>query len=203
MRYAFRFPQRSLDWGLFRVPNDDIISANGVGSDMLTRIHPRRSNEGSVASVAPKKLAWALILMGALGSRRRDAIRTKAVPAHPSSSPKFRRRHKVDERESTRSLVGSETLDQSSRLLFMRTAGNGGCSPGLIIPSFPSKQTRRGGRKLISDLRMLRYWRSRIIIRCPGRMWLGPKAVPLSRDHCKGSRNAAICPGRIAYIQRL
>jgi len=27
----------------------------------------------------------------------------------------------------------------------MRTADNGGCSPGLIIPSFPSKQTRRGG----------------------------------------------------------
>jgi len=67
MRYAFRFPQRSLDWGLFRVPNDDIISANGVGSDMLTRIHPRRSNEGSVASVAPKKLAWALILTGVFG----------------------------------------------------------------------------------------------------------------------------------------
>jgi hypothetical protein len=29
----------------------------------------------------------------------------------------------VDEKESTRSLDGSETLDQSSRLLFMRTAG--------------------------------------------------------------------------------
>ena len=32
----------------------------------------------------------------------------------------------MDEKESTRSLDGSETLDQSRRLLFMRTAGNGG-----------------------------------------------------------------------------
>jgi hypothetical protein len=47
-----------------------------------------------------------------------------------SSSPLFRRWRKVDEKESTRSLDGSETPSQSSRLLFMRTAGHGGCSPG-------------------------------------------------------------------------
>jgi hypothetical protein len=41
----------------------------------------------------------------------------------------FRRRRKVDEKESARSLDGPETLDQSSRLLFVRTAGHGGCSP--------------------------------------------------------------------------
>src|SRR6266576_4015785 len=33
-----------------------------LGSDMLARNHSRRGNEGSVASVAPKELAWALIL---------------------------------------------------------------------------------------------------------------------------------------------
>jgi len=34
----------------------------------------------------------------------------------------------------------------------MHTAGNGGCSPGLNIPSFLSKQTRRGARKLVWGL---------------------------------------------------
>ena len=105
-----------------------------------------------------------------LASQGRDAIPRKAAPAHPLSSPIFRRRRKVDEKEWTRSLGGSETLDQSSRLLFMRTAGHGGCSPGLIIPSFPSQQIRRGARKLIWDLSMLRYWWGRIIIRCPSWM---------------------------------
>src|SRR5580692_7512636 len=37
----------------------------------------------------------------------------------------------------------------------MRTVGHGGCSLGLIIPSFPSRQTQRGARKLISGLSML------------------------------------------------
>src|SRR6267142_4513163 len=179
MKYAFRFPQRSLHWGLFRVPNDGIISADSLG---LT------CSQGTTLDMAMRD-AWPVLrrkswhgsssLLGSLASQRRDAIRRKAAPAHPLSSPIFRQRRKVDEKESTRSLGGSETLDQSSRLLFMRTAGNGGCSPGLIIPSSPSEQTRRGARKLISDLSMLRYWWSRIIIRYQRRMWLRPKAVPL------------------------
>jgi hypothetical protein len=71
-------------------------------------------------------------LFGPLLSQRRDAIPRKTAPAHPSSSPIFRRQPRVDEKESTRSLDGSETLDQSSRLLFMRIAGRGGCSPGRL-----------------------------------------------------------------------
>ncbi len=67
MKYAFRFPQRSVHWGFFRVPNDGIISDNSLGSDMLTRNYPRHGNAGCVASVAPKKLTWALILIGAFG----------------------------------------------------------------------------------------------------------------------------------------
>jgi hypothetical protein len=67
MKYAFRFPQRSLHWGLFRVPNDGIISANNVGSDMLARRYPR-GTAGRAVSVAPKKLARTLILiLGILG----------------------------------------------------------------------------------------------------------------------------------------
>src|SRR5713226_9749037 len=34
---------------------------------MIARNHPRRGNAGCVTSVAPKKLAWALILIGAFG----------------------------------------------------------------------------------------------------------------------------------------
>ncbi len=49
-----------------------------------------------------------------------------------NSGPSIEFTPKVDEKESTRSLDGSETLDQSSRLLFMRTAGHGGCSPGRL-----------------------------------------------------------------------
>ncbi len=66
MKYAFRFPQMSLHWGLFRVPNDGIISANSVGSDMLARRYPR-GTAGRAVSVAPKELAWALILIGVFG----------------------------------------------------------------------------------------------------------------------------------------
>jgi hypothetical protein len=52
---------------LFRVLNDGIISANSLGSDMLARWYPR-GTAGSAASVAPKKLARALILIiGTLG----------------------------------------------------------------------------------------------------------------------------------------
>jgi hypothetical protein len=40
-------------------------------------------------------------LLGSLASQRRDAIRRKAAPAHPLSSPIFRRWRKVDEKEST------------------------------------------------------------------------------------------------------
>src|SRR6266481_10861 len=134
MKYAFRFPQRSLHWGLFRVPNDGIISAKSLGSDMLARRY-HRGTAGRAVSVAPKKLARTLILI--LGTwvstlQVRDAIHRKAASAHPSSSPIFRRRRKVDEKESTRSLDGSETLDQSSRSLFMRTAGHGGCGRGRL-----------------------------------------------------------------------
>jgi hypothetical protein len=134
MKYAFRFPQRSLHWGLFRVPNDGIISADSLGSDMLARRYPR-GTAGRAVSVAPKKVARMLILiLGTLGFNFacQGCHSQKAAPAHPSSSPIFRRWHKVDEKASTRSLDGSETLDQSSRLLFMRTAGNGGCSPGRL-----------------------------------------------------------------------
>src|SRR5260370_41581869 len=67
MKYSFRFPQRSLRWRLFRVPNDGIISANGLGFEMLTRRHPR-GTAGRAVSVAPKKLARTLILIiGTLG----------------------------------------------------------------------------------------------------------------------------------------
>ena len=60
-------PQRSLHWGLFRVPNDGIISANSFGSDMLARRYPR-GTAGRAVSVAPKKLARTLILiLGILG----------------------------------------------------------------------------------------------------------------------------------------
>jgi hypothetical protein len=53
--------------GLFRVPNDGIISADSLGSDMLARNHPRHGNAGCVAGVARKKLAWALIFIGVFG----------------------------------------------------------------------------------------------------------------------------------------
>jgi hypothetical protein len=67
MKCAFRFPQRSLDWGLFRVPNDGIISANSWGSDMLARRYPRGTAESPV-SVVPKQLARTLVLIiGTLG----------------------------------------------------------------------------------------------------------------------------------------
>src|SRR6476646_10883684 len=66
MKYAFRFPQRILHWGLFRVPNDGIISANSLGSDMLARRYPR-GTAGRAVSVAPKKLARTLMILGILG----------------------------------------------------------------------------------------------------------------------------------------
>jgi len=54
-------------WGLFRVPNDGIISADSLGSDMLARKYPR-GTAGRAVSVAPKKLARTLILiLGTLG----------------------------------------------------------------------------------------------------------------------------------------
>jgi hypothetical protein len=62
MKYPFRFPQRSLHWGLFRVPNDGIISADSFGSDMLARRYPR-GTAGRAASGSPKKLARTLILI--------------------------------------------------------------------------------------------------------------------------------------------
>jgi hypothetical protein len=62
MQYPFRFPQRSLHWGLFRVPNDGIISANSLGSDMLARKYSRGTAR-RVASFAPKNFALALILI--------------------------------------------------------------------------------------------------------------------------------------------
>jgi len=67
MKYAFRFPQRSLHWGLFRVPKDGIISADSLGSDMLARRYTR-GTAGRAVSVAPKKVARMLILiLGTLG----------------------------------------------------------------------------------------------------------------------------------------
>jgi len=52
---------------LFRVPNDGIISADSLGSDMPTRRYPR-GTAGRAVSVAPKKLARTLILtLGTLG----------------------------------------------------------------------------------------------------------------------------------------
>jgi hypothetical protein len=67
MKWPFGFPQRSLHWGLFRVPNDGIISAKSLGSDMLARRYPR-GTAGRAVSVAPKKLAQTLILIqGTLG----------------------------------------------------------------------------------------------------------------------------------------
>jgi len=47
---------------------------------------------------------------------------------------------RVAGKEWIRLLDGLETVDQSSRLLFMRTAGHGGCSPGLLASD------RDGGR---------------------------------------------------------
>jgi hypothetical protein len=55
----------------------------------------------------------------------------KPIPHLRSSSPKFRRR-KVEENGLIRSLGGAETLDQSSRLLSMRTVGSRGCNPGRL-----------------------------------------------------------------------
>ena len=56
MKYPFRFPQRSLHWGLFRVPNDGIISANSLGSDVLARRYARGTG-GRAVSFLPKRLA--------------------------------------------------------------------------------------------------------------------------------------------------
>jgi len=67
MKCAFRFPQRSPDWGLSRVSNDGIISANSLGSEMHARRY-RRGTAESAVSVAPKELARTLILiLGTLG----------------------------------------------------------------------------------------------------------------------------------------
>jgi len=121
----------NLDLGLFTEQACYILSVQILVSVCPKKRHPR-GTAGPAVSISPKKLARTLILMWSLVSRVRDAIRSKAAPAHPLSSPIFRQRRKVDEKESIRSRGGSETLDQSSRLLFMRTAGHGGCSPGRL-----------------------------------------------------------------------
>ena len=60
-------PQRSLHWGLFRVPNDGIISADSLGSNILVRRYPR-GTAGRAVSVLTKRPARTLILiLGTLG----------------------------------------------------------------------------------------------------------------------------------------
>jgi hypothetical protein len=82
MKYPFRFPRRSLHWGLFRVPNDGIISANSLGSDVLARKYPR-GTAGCAASIAPKNFARALtlILVAGLALHGCHSKKTSAGPS--------------------------------------------------------------------------------------------------------------------------
>ena len=69
MKYDFRFPQRNLRWGLFRVPNDRITSADSPGPDMLAGKYSRGTAR-RVTSLAPKKLARTrtlILILGTLG----------------------------------------------------------------------------------------------------------------------------------------
>src|SRR6266478_1288684 len=50
---------------------------------MIARNHPRRGNAGCVTSVAPKKLAWALILIGAFGFAEQGCYSQKSSAGPP------------------------------------------------------------------------------------------------------------------------
>jgi hypothetical protein len=101
MKHAFRFPQRSPYWGLFRVPSDGIISGNSLGSDMLARRYPR-GTVGRAVSVVPKKLARTLMhILGTLGliftcqgchSQKRAAIPSLELTEIPSAAQGGRER---------------------------------------------------------------------------------------------------------------
>ena len=67
MKYAFRFPQRSLHWGLFAEQTCYILSVKVLVSDMLARTYPG-ATAGRAVSVASKKLVRTLVLiLGTLG----------------------------------------------------------------------------------------------------------------------------------------
>src|ERR1700722_14783279 len=125
---------REAPLGLFRVPNDGIISADRLGSDMLLRRYPRGTG-GRPVSVWPKKLARTLIRnLGILGlNLAGQGCYSQKSSAGPSIEfTRILLQAGVAGNESARSLDGSETLNQGSRLLFMPIAGHGGCSPGRV-----------------------------------------------------------------------
>jgi len=155
-----------------------------------------RGTARCVASLAPKNFALALIWSPVL--QFMVATPRKLVPAPPSSSPGSFQPHRVAGRELTRSQGASETLGLDNESSSMRIVGRGGCSPGLSIRSFLSKQTQRGARKLIWDLSMRRYWLSGTFIRYPRWMQLRPKSFRCSRENYEGRWNPAICIDRSA-----
>jgi hypothetical protein len=67
MKYPFRFPQRSLHWGLFRVPNDGIISANSLGSDMARKEVRPRHRRARGKRCAEKARRTLILILGILG----------------------------------------------------------------------------------------------------------------------------------------
>src|SRR6266478_7958312 len=106
MKYPFRFPKGA---------------SIGVCSEYPTTVSSALTvwgltcSQGTTLDVAMRD-PWPVLhrkswhgrssLLGSLASQRRDAIRRKAAPANPSSSPKFLLQPRVDEKDSTRSLDG-------------------------------------------------------------------------------------------------
>jgi hypothetical protein len=128
MKWTFRVPQRSLHWSLFRKRIACMISVNGLESYMLARRYPR-GTAGRAVSVRRLYLFLALWVstfacQGCHSQKSTDSPSLELTKIPPAAQR--------GERESIRSRGASETLDQSSRLLFMRTAGHGGCSPGRL-----------------------------------------------------------------------
>jgi hypothetical protein len=136
MKYPFRFSQRSLHWDLSRVPNDGIISADSLGSDMLARKYPR-GTAGRAVSVAPKKLARALtLIVGILGL---NFAGQGCYSQKSSAGPSIEFTHIPPMAQG-----GRETVDVISGRVGnarpKRTAVHGGCSPGRLTSD------RDGGR---------------------------------------------------------
>jgi hypothetical protein len=120
--------------GLFRVPNDGIISANSLGSDMLARWYPR-GTAGSAASVAPKKLARTLILIiGTLGlnfvgqgchsQKSTDSPSLELTKIPPAAQAG---RERID------TIAGRvRNARPGQQIVIYGIAGRGGCTPGRL-----------------------------------------------------------------------
>ena len=145
MKYAFRFPQRSLHWVCSEYPTTVSSALTVWRLTLLPRRYPRGTG-GRPVSVWPKKLARTLIRnLGILGlNLAGQGCYSQKSNAGPSIEfTRILLQAGVAGNESARSLDGSETLNQGSRLLFMRIAGHGGCSPGRVTSDRDGDRWRR------------------------------------------------------------